>query len=76
MQLSHFIRTAGNVLVHVTQLLFELVHSEYNTLNTLIQLLSLCVCVCVLCVCVCVDVCGVCVCVCVCVCVFCVCGIG
>ena len=64
------VRAAGDVLVHVVQLLLEFFHSEHHTLHTFVQHLFLCSCVCV-CVCVCS-----CSCVCVCVCAFvCVCDL-
>ena len=57
-----FVRAAGDVLVHVVQLLLEFFHSEHHTLHTFVKHLFLCVCVCVCvrvcaCVCVCVRAC-------------------
>ena len=41
MEMTHLVRGAADVSVHVSQLRFELFNTEHNILNTFIQLLRL-----------------------------------
>ncbi len=41
MEMTHLVRGAGDVSMHVSQLRFELFHTKHNILNTFVQLLRL-----------------------------------